>query len=262
MRQGRELLAAGVTAAALVGLAGCGDQEPSIEISAINGVELERDKITEAGDLRVLPSTRSESGPYRPEAEEVAILTGLKSIEALRAWKLCGAELRASADAGQSIIDSKAKYPRNLPFNYTTERGLELEQDTRKYFEPRITAMRSAAHVADAAGIPCFDPSKKDLYGHYVKIKGEWEGETETFQIPDYSVLRGTLPVEYHHAQGDCPADLDQDLSKAEAIPVDVKPDEGNMAGLTTYTEQDKAQTIARATIRARLLREAGVVCK
>lgn len=232
-----------------------------VKITQINGVTLQDGKVIRAGDLNVLPGVIYLDHGYLDETLEAHVIeAGLGSVDALRGWGLCAAELHAEALIDRGRADAIYSYPKDAPFDRVDKNGNVASDDAAWALESQTDAGRydAAAVLAQKAGLPCVKAGTVPGQGNYVRLTGVGkDGNERTIDVPDYSVV--SPPVEYFAFQGDCAADMTANLKKVEATPVDVKI--GKHGGLDTFSERDKASAIVRLKAQATMLEVANIPC-
>jgi hypothetical protein len=232
-----------------------------VKITQINGVTLQPGKVVSAGNVDVLPGVIYLDGGYIDETLEGRVVeAGLGSVDALRGWGLCEAELHAEALIKRGFADAIYAYPQNAPLHDADKNGNVTADDAAFAKKLRTDAERydRAAVLARSENLPCTSAGKVSGDGNYVRLTGKGtDGRERTLDVPDYSVVY--LPVEYFALKGECAADLTGWLKKVEATPVDAKP--GKRGSLDTFTERDKAGGMSRLKAQVTMLQAAETPC-
>lgn len=225
---------------------------PGVTITQVNGVALQPGKVVTAGNLDVLPGVIYLDNGTNDDALESSVIGALGSVDALRGWVLCAAELHAEALIKRGYADAIYNFPKDLPLHADVN-GKVTQADAAWANKLRAEAKRydQAATLARAADLPCTNSGETPGNGNYIRLTGKGEdGVERTLDVPDYNVVY--TPVEYFNLKGKCAADLAKKLKEVQATPVDAKV--SVHGGLATFTERDKAEDIARLTAQAAML--------
>jgi hypothetical protein len=241
----------------LVSSCGAGETPaPNAKITSIDGVDIQRGKLTRTDNFIVEPQSQREGGGYVGEELLQSIVSAnVLNVEALKKWSLCPAELRAEAELAHGRVEIFKVYPNDLPFN-NGDPALNAQRIAR--YEERALLFEQAARLAEKTNIACVVPDQPVDSGNYAKLIGREKGVNVTVFVVEYDVIEGS-PVEFYKFAGECPKSLAAELKEVEVKPVDtvVNPS----SPVSTFSEHAKAYSIAWLKASGRMLETEGVVC-